>query len=198
MAQDFHGETKLQGLANRGLNTKHIIVVGGGPAGLAAAALMAQEGLRITLIAPEPRPDQRTTALMQPSLRMLGYVGVWPNDLEQHCAALKHLKLIDDTGNTVSAPDITFSASELNLDCFGWNVPVASLVPTLLQRCNTLGVAHITSTATNATMDATSVTVTCSNGQSAARLPLPQMVRSRYCARRRELIQVIGRITNQR
>jgi 2-octaprenyl-6-methoxyphenol hydroxylase len=148
------------------LSEKHIIVVGGGPAGLAAAALMAQEGLRVTLIAPAPKPDQRTTALMQPSLRLLNYVGVWPAELEQHCAALKHLKLIDDTGNTVSAPDITFSASELNLDCFGWNVPVGSLVPALLRRCAALGVTHIESAAMGATMDALSVTVTCANGQS--------------------------------
>jgi 2-octaprenyl-6-methoxyphenol hydroxylase len=166
MAQDFHGETKLQGLANRGLNTKHIIVVGGGPAGLAAAALMAQEGLRVTLVAPEPKPDQRTTALMQPSLRLLNYVGIWPGDLEQHCAALRHLRLIDDTGNTVSAPDITFSASELHLECFGWNVPVATLVPALLKRCAALGVTHMISTATGATMDGSSITVTCANGQS--------------------------------
>jgi 2-octaprenyl-6-methoxyphenol hydroxylase len=165
MAQKFLGTAKLQGVAHHHVSTKHIAVVGGGPAGVAAAALLAQEGLRVTLIAPEPKPDQRTTALMQPSLRLLNYVGVWPGEFEQHCAALKHLRLIDDTGNMVSAPDITFSATELNLDCFGWNVPVATLVPALLRRCIELGVKHVKASAVSASMDSTSVTITCDNGE---------------------------------
>ena len=44
--------------------TARVIVVGGGPAGLAAATLSAREGIPTLLIAPEAGPDPRTVALM--------------------------------------------------------------------------------------------------------------------------------------
>lgn len=115
----------------------HIIVAGGGPAGLAAACLLAKDGLRVTCITGEPtrkQPDPRTVALMQPAIRLLRHIGIWPDDLQQIACALKKLKLIDDTGALIAAPTVTFSAEEIGADAFGWNIPVERLVEAL-QKC---------------------------------------------------------------
>ena len=51
----------------------HIIVAGGGPAGLAAACLLSRDGLEVTCVTGDParqQPDPRTVALMQPALHM--------------------------------------------------------------------------------------------------------------------------------
>lgn len=105
-----------------------VIVVGGGPAGLAAATLMALEGVETLLIAPEAGPDPRTVALMEPSLRLLARLGVWPGSLAFVSSPLLHLDIIDDMGNLVSAPRLTFSAVELGLEAFGWNIPLGALI----------------------------------------------------------------------
>jgi 2-octaprenyl-6-methoxyphenol hydroxylase len=119
------------------------IVSGSGPAGLAAAVLLAQDGVKVAVIAPAPSFDPRTTALMQPSIQMLKFSGVWNEALQSRCAALKHLHLIDDTGNLVTATPLLFNASEMNLEAFGWNVPLAHLVPALQKRALELGVVLI-------------------------------------------------------
>ena len=54
------------------------IIAGGGPAGLAAAALLAKEGTATALVAPASTEDPRTVALMQPSIQLLRYLGIWP------------------------------------------------------------------------------------------------------------------------
>jgi 2-octaprenyl-6-methoxyphenol hydroxylase len=77
---------------------------------------------------------------MAPSLRMLESMGIWNENFRQHCAALKHLHLLDDTGNLVSAPDLRFSAAEANLEAFGWNIPLAQLAPALRGKAEELGV----------------------------------------------------------
>ena len=61
----------------------HVIVVGGGPAGFAAATLSGLEGMSTLLIAPEAGPDPRTVALMEPSLRLLSRLGIWPGPLSR-------------------------------------------------------------------------------------------------------------------
>jgi 2-octaprenyl-6-methoxyphenol hydroxylase len=119
------------------------IISGAGPAGLAAACLLALDGVSCAVIAPAFKSDPRTTALMQPAMQMLKFIGVWDDGLKAICAPLKQLHLIDDTGNFVTAPAIQFSSSEMNLEEFGWNVPLAQLVPALRDRAEALGVKFI-------------------------------------------------------
>jgi 2-octaprenyl-6-methoxyphenol hydroxylase len=129
--------------------TFKVIVVGAGPAGLAAACLLAHDSIKTAVIAPEPPEDHRTTALMDPAIRMLKFIGVWPGTLAEHGAPLKHLHIIDDTGNTMTAPRMDFASTELGLDAFGYNIPLSFLVPALKARALELGVTFINASATN-------------------------------------------------
>ena len=119
------------------------LVSGAGPTGLTAAILLAQDGVKTALVAPQPQADLRTTALMQPAMQLLKHMGVWTHELKAASAPLKHLQLIDDTGNLVAAPPVVFSAHELGLEEFGWNVALANLVPVLQKRAEDLGVTFI-------------------------------------------------------
>jgi 2-octaprenyl-6-methoxyphenol hydroxylase len=142
------------------------LISGAGPAGLAAACSLAIDGVKTAVIAPVPLPDPRTTALMQPSMQLLKFIGVWNDELKSVSAPLKHLHLIDDTGNLVTAPTIEFSASEMDLAEFGWNVPLASLVPILHARAETLGVTFITGTSQSAETDDNHITVKTESGEN--------------------------------
>ncbi len=119
------------------------LVAGAGPAGLAAAALLAQAGVDTICVAPPVSNDPRTTAVMAPSIRLLEYLGVWTDDLRQYCAPLKQLHLRDDTGNLMQAPDLRFTAAEAKLEAFGWNTPLTNLLPALAARGKELGVRFI-------------------------------------------------------
>jgi 2-octaprenyl-6-methoxyphenol hydroxylase len=143
-----------------------VVVVGGGPAGLSAACLLAQEGVPTALVAPEPRVDQRTTALMDPSIRMLRYIGVWPGDLEGQSAPLRQLHIVDDTGNTISAPKLEFSASELSLDAFGHNIPLAALVPALYRRAASHGVKLVEASVEDIEVTEATARIKLSNGST--------------------------------
>ena len=136
------------------------IISGAGPAGLAAAILLAQDGVKTAIIAPPEREDLRTTALMQPAIQLLKFIGIWPGDIAQHCAPLKRLNLVDDTGNLVTAPLIEFRASELGLEEFGFNVPLALLIPALRQRAETVGVQFIADKSVQAHANSEDISIT--------------------------------------
>ncbi len=118
------------------------MVVGAGPAGLVAGCLAAARGFRTAIVTgpSADRPDPRTVALMMPSLTVLADCGLWPGALKDMAAPLRRLRLIDDTGAFISAPELTFEAQELGLDAFGWNIPLAGLKPALEARALALGV----------------------------------------------------------
>lgn len=98
------------------------VVVGAGPAGATAALALADAGLGVALVGPDAARDARTTALLAGSVDLLARLGVW-DDIRPHAAPLVVMRLVDDTGRLVRAPEVTFEATELGLEAFGWNVP---------------------------------------------------------------------------
>jgi 2-octaprenyl-6-methoxyphenol hydroxylase len=99
-----------------------IVVIGGGPAGLAAAIALAQTGANTALIARRiPYADNRTTALLGGSVDLLQELEVWPR-CKDKAAALLAMRLVDDTGRLIRAPEVRFSCDEIGLDVFGYNI----------------------------------------------------------------------------
>ena len=148
-------------------------VVGGGPAGLTAACLLAASGARTALMAgPEPGADPRTVALMQPALEVLARIGVWPGAIARHCAPLQALRIADDTGALISAPEVVFQAAELGLDAFGWNVPLAELVPVLRARAVETGVEIIAKACTGFGLAGDAVRLELGDGALEARVAI--------------------------
>src|ERR1700740_3593047 len=105
-----------------------VAVVGGGAAGLAAAIAWAQTGANTALVARRaPYYDNRTTALLGGSVDFLRQLDVWPR-CEAEAAALRAMRLVDDTGRLIRAPEVRFSCEEVGLDAFGYNIENRALI----------------------------------------------------------------------
>ena len=70
--------------------------------------------------------DRRTTALLPGSIELLKNLGVWDLCVEQS-AALEGVRIVDDRGGLLRAPEVLFKARELGLPSFGANVANAAL-----------------------------------------------------------------------
>jgi 2-octaprenyl-6-methoxyphenol hydroxylase len=113
-------------------------VVGGGPTGLAAAIALAQAGARTALIARRsPYADNRTTALLGGSVDFLQRLEVW-TECEDKAAELRVMRLVDDTGRLIRAPEVRFSCDEIGLDVFGYNIENRLLLSALEERSTAL------------------------------------------------------------
>src|SRR3981081_1057082 len=111
-----------------------VIVIGGGPAGLTAAIALAETGARAALLARRaPYADNRTTALLGASTDLLERLDVWRRCRDK-AAALQTMRLVDDTGRLIRAPEVRFSSDEIGLDQFGYNIDNRSLMAALEQR----------------------------------------------------------------
>ncbi len=110
------------------------VVVGGGPAGLAAALALARSGVETALVASPPAagapPDTRTAALFAGSIRLLVNIGLW-DAVAGHAAPIAAIRLVDDTGGLLRAPETSFTARDAGLEAFGYNVPNQALVDAL-------------------------------------------------------------------
>ena len=111
-----------------------VAVVGGGPAGLSASLALAQAGARTALIARRlPYADNRTTALLGASVDFLDSLEVWARCASE-AAALKVMRLVDDTGRLIRAPEVRFSSEEIGRDAFGYNIENRTLIAALEAR----------------------------------------------------------------
>jgi 2-octaprenyl-6-methoxyphenol hydroxylase len=111
-----------------------VVVIGGGPAGLAAGIALAQTGAKTALIARRmPYADNRTTALLGGSVDLLLELEVWPR-CKDSAAPLQAMRLVDDTGRLIRAPEVRFSCDEIGLDVFGYNIENRLLMVALEER----------------------------------------------------------------
>lgn len=115
-----------------------IAVIGGGPAGLTAAIAIAETGAKTALLARRtPYADNRTTALLGASTDLLERLDVWPRCRDQ-AAALQTMRLVDDTGRLIRAPEVRFSSIEIGRDQFGFNIDNRTLMAALEARATEL------------------------------------------------------------
>jgi 2-octaprenyl-6-methoxyphenol hydroxylase len=148
------------------------VVVGGGPAGLTAAIALAGAGVPTALIAGRPRPtDNRTTALLIGSVTALETLGIW-HRCQAQAAPLRVMRIVDDTGRLLRAPEVRFEADEIGLQAFGYNVENRYLIAAMLAvACEIATLEVIAEDATEVAIGADEVSVKLDSGDTiAARL----------------------------
>ena len=143
-----------------------VAVVGGGPAGLAAALALAETGARTALVARRvPYGDNRTTALLGGSIAFLESLDVWRRCADK-AAALTTMRLVDDTGRLIRAPEVKFVCSEIGLETFGYNIENRELMIALEARAAELtNLIRIDDEADTVTPDEMQVQVRTRQGQ---------------------------------
>ena len=144
-----------------------VVVVGGGPAGLTAAVAMAAAGVPTALVARKARPDNRTTALHRGAITALATLGVWQRCGAQ-AAALRVMRIVDDTSRLIRAPEISFAAAEIGYDAFGYNIENKHLVAALeAHGAECPAFTRIEDTAAAVDLTATGVTIRLAGGGEA-------------------------------
>jgi 2-octaprenyl-6-methoxyphenol hydroxylase len=162
--------------------TAEAAIVGGGPAGLTAAIALAAAGVETALIARRPAADHRTTALLAGSVTALETLGVWAA-CRDDAAPLRVMRIVDDTGRLIRAPEVSFAAAEIGLDAFGHNIENRHLLAALDRRARELPALHrLEDEASAVEADDTALTIQLkSGGTLTARLAIGADGRRSIC-----------------
>lgn len=108
-----------------------ILISGGGPAGLIAAAAFGSQGHSVLCVDPSPPitdeaadgADLRSTAFLGPSVAFLDRIGLWPG-MAPEATPLAVMRIVDAGGAQPRARLVRdFDAGDLGGGPFGWNLP---------------------------------------------------------------------------
>jgi 2-octaprenyl-6-methoxyphenol hydroxylase len=149
--------------------TADVAVVGAGPAGLVCAIALASAGVDTLVIAPPRQAENRTTALLVGSVTALATLGVWQRCLP-NAAPLRKIRLVDDTGRLLRAPEVLFDAAEIGLEAFGYNIENRHLLAALEERAAELKIARVAAAALTVQSDEAGVTIEHAAGIARAQL----------------------------
>ena len=181
------------------MKTYDCLIAGAGPIGLALAVALQQHRISYCLSGTLPQdrpnsPDLRTAALFAGSIRLLERLGIW-SALRDRTAPLAGIRIVDDTGGLLRAPEQLFAARDLGLDQIGYNIANPDLVRALLEKLQSGGPSDgddaachdIGATITDVRIDDDAVIATLADGrQRRARLLIAadgRRSRSREAAR---------------
>lgn len=141
-----------------------VAIAGAGPSGLTAAILVASNGFRTALIAPEAPVDKRTTALLGGSVTLLERMGL-KEAVAEAGSGMHTMRLIDDTGRLVRAPEVNFRSPEIGREVFGYNIHNEKLNAILTRRIEALpNVTRIPARVSATKADETGITLTTETG----------------------------------
>ena len=151
--------------------TAEVAVIGAGPAGLVSAIALATAGVDTLVIAPPVEADHRTTALLAGSVTALDTLGVW-QACTRNAAPLKKLRIIDDTRRLLRAPEVLFTAAEIDCEAFGYNIENRYMVAALQARAAALGLPSIADPALTIESDTLGVTIRHAGGEARVQLAI--------------------------
>ncbi len=106
-----------------------VLISGGGPAGLTAAAGFGQAGFSVLLVDPNPPvtvgdasgSDLRSTAFLQPAKRLFAEIDLW-DALAPHAVPLQSLRIVDTAGEPpVVRGERAFRSDDMGDEPLGWN-----------------------------------------------------------------------------
>ncbi|MEL7429866.1 MAG: FAD-dependent monooxygenase, partial [Pseudomonadota bacterium] len=113
-------------------------VIGGGLAGATATLALAKAGVKTIQFAPEAQgKDTRTTAFLWQTVAFFEQLEVWET-LKKDAFPLETMRIVDGTSRLFRAGQTEFSAAEIDLEAFGYNLVNWQVLETLQGRISGL------------------------------------------------------------
>jgi 2-octaprenylphenol hydroxylase len=124
-----------------------VAVVGGGPVGACAAALLQRGGLKVTLLEPHPPApleaqaplDSRVVALSRASERLLSAAGAWPMIAGPRVCAYERMRIWHESVVAASAAVLVFDAADVGEPNLGYILENRLLQRALLEAFTVAG-----------------------------------------------------------
>jgi 2-octaprenylphenol hydroxylase len=153
-----------------------IVIIGGGPVGACAGALLAASGLAVTLLEPHPptalapdsAPEARVVALSRASERILRAAGAWPALAGARLCAYERMRIWHERQPVAAA--LVFDAADVGEPNLGYISENRLLQRALLEAFTAAGGELVAATFTGLAVTPGGVTVATDSGELAARL----------------------------